>query len=322
MEKQKSRKRLRAIIRLIVWVLVVQFLLINISAALYAYKFTHLYDNGYSPAPVPGNMLAKTWRLFAGPRFYKLPAIEQPSFKYSTIPLQTKNKKKIEAWYNQLDSGIAKGTVILFHGLTGNKSTVLQQANEFRYWGYNVMLVDTRSHGNSDGNSTTIGFRESEEVKLAYDYAKQMKHEKIYLWGFSMGAVQIIKAVADYGLKPSGVILEMPFGSLQSHIKRRMNSIGFPKQPFGFFITFWIGVEKGFNGFSFNTVKYAKQLNCPALIQYGSRDQLVDKRDVQAIYDAIPSTNKRLVEYMDANHEPFLVKNPVLWRKEVSEFLK
>ena len=101
-----------------------------------------------------------------------------------------------------------------------------------------------------------------------------------------------------------------------------MNSIGFPKQPFGFFITFWIGLEKGFNGFSFNTVKYAKQLSCPALIQYGSRDQLVDKDDVMAIYEAVPSTNKKLVEYAGANHEPFLVKNPELWRKEVGEFLK
>lgn len=322
MEKQKNRSRLRTVMRWVVWVLVVQLLLINISAALYAYKFTHLYDNGRSPAPVSQNFLAKTWRLFAGPRFYKLPAIEQPSFRYDSVSLHTKNKKRIDAWYNQIDSGIAKGTVILFHGLTGNKTTILQQANEFRYWGYNVMLIDSRSHGNSDGNSTTIGFRESEEVKLAFDYAKQRGQEKIYLWGFSMGAVQILKAVADYELKPAGVILEMPFGTLQSHIKRRMNSIGFPKQPFGFLITFWIGVEKGFNGFSFNTVKYAKQLNCPALIQYGSRDQLVDKDDVKAIYEAVPSTNKKLIEYVGANHEPFLVRNPELWRKEVGEFLK
>ena len=89
------------------------------------------------------------------------------SFRYDSVSLQTNSKKRIDAWYNQVDSGIAKGTVILFHGLTGNKTTILQQANEFRYWGYNVMLIDSRSHGSSDGNSTTIGFRESEEVKLA-----------------------------------------------------------------------------------------------------------------------------------------------------------
>lgn len=324
MAKQKTKTKFRTVVRWILWILLAQFILINISAAFYAYRFTHLYTAGQRAVDlkkhVSQNIFAKTWRLFTGPRFYKLSETEVPVFPYTTVVLKTKNKIPIEAWYGRADSA-SKGTVILFHGLTGNKSLVLQQAYEFRYWNYNVMLVDVRGHGKSGDNITTIGYKESEEVKLAYEYIKKGGEENIYLWGASMGSVEIIKAVTDYNLKPEGIILEMPFLSLQSHLKGRAKIMGFPKQPFAFLITFWIGAEQGFNGFGFNTASYAKKITCPVLIQYGTKDQLVKKNEVEDIYDAFASADKKLVIYDGATHEYFLKKNPERWRKEVEEFL-
>jgi alpha-beta hydrolase superfamily lysophospholipase len=324
-KEKKKKRRLRTIIRWVIWVFVIQFVLINISAALYAYKFTHLYPASEATvqSPAARNIFAKTWQLFSAPRFYKQGETERPAFAYDTIHLKTKDSIPIEAWYGRWNTpdSAAKGTVILFHGLMANKSMVLQQAYEFVYWGYNVMLVDTRSHGNSAGNITTIGYRESEEVKLAYEYIKSKGEPAIFLWGFSMGAVQIIKSVAEDQLHPAGIILESPFGSLQSHIKSRVRSLGFPKQPFGFFITLWAGWQQGFNGFSFNTVNYAKKINCPVLLQCGSKDQLVTVEEATDIYTALATTNKKMIIYEGANHESFLQKDAVLWRKEVGDFL-
>jgi uncharacterized protein len=235
----------------------------------------------------------------------------------------TKNDLPIEAWntgWNSTDSS-SKGTVLLFHGLSGNKSKVLQEAEEFRGWGFNVMLVDARSHGGSGGKTTSIGYHESEEVKLAYDYVTQKGEKTIFLSGYSMGAVQIMKAVAEYDLHPAGIIPEMPFLSLQSHIGNRVKGLGFPKQPLSFFITFWIGAERGFNGFGLNMLTYAKKIHCPVLLQYGSDDHLVTQEEAKRIYQAVASTHKKMVIYTGASHESFLQKDPVLWRKEVSAFL-
>jgi alpha-beta hydrolase superfamily lysophospholipase len=324
LKKERKKNRLRAALRLVLWVLLVQFVLINVSAALYAYKFTHLYPAEEAAAQSsPGNFFSKTWYLFSGPRYYKLPCADKPN-AYDSISLKANNDLSIEAWYakwNTPDS-FAYGTVILFHGLMGNKSTVLHQAEQFRGWGFNVLLLDARAHGHSGGTITTIGYQESEEVKLAYDLVKARGDSTIFLWGFSMGAVQIMKAVADHNLKPAGIILEMPFLSLQSHIKNRIKTMGFPGQPFGFFITSWIGLQAGFNTFSFNTLTYAEKINSPVLLQYGSRDQLVKPGETETIYRHISSKDKKLVVYDDANHESFLQKDPALWRKEVSMFLE
>jgi alpha-beta hydrolase superfamily lysophospholipase len=319
----KKKRILRRVIIWLSWALLVQFILVNISAALYAYKLTHLATvNPAIPArPAPDNIFAKTWGLFTGPTFYKKPLTAVPNFSFSTIILKTKNDISIEAWYGKTDS-ISKGTVILFHGLTGNKGLVIDEANAFRIFGYNVMMIDIRDHGNSGGNSTTIGYKESEEAKLAYDYIMQRGEKNIFLWGASMGAVVVLKAVSDYQLQPSGIIIEMPFLSLQSYLRAQARFLGFPQKPFGFLTGLWISIEQGFNGLSFKTTRYARNIHCPVLMQYGDKDAFVLRYETDAIYESIAATNKKLVIYNGAWHESFLRYDPITWKREVTAFLK
>ena len=323
MKNQKSKQRWRSILIWTLWVLLLQFVLINISAALYADKLTHLHapaDNTRKKPP-SANIVSKTWHLFTGPILYRRSLSGEPAFTFSTIILKTRKAIPIEAWYSKTDS-VSKGTMILVHGLTGNKGLLLDEANAFRSFGYNVLLIDLRSHGNSGGGTTTIGYKESEEVRLAYDYIVQAGEKKIFLWGASMGAVAVIKALSDYQLHPEGIIIEMPFLSLQSHLKSQARFLGFPRQPFAFLTTFWIGIEQGFNGLGFKTTKYAKNINCPVLMQYGEKDELVLGYETDEIYGAIPGAHKKLVIYDEAGHESFLRKDPAGWKREVSVFLE
>ncbi len=324
MKKGSFRFKLPSFVRWILWVLLVQFVLINISAALYAYKFTHVYNDPLlRNAKSSKNIFVKTWRLFTGPRQPKANITETPAFPFDTVTLKTGKGIFIDAWYSKPDSA-ARGTVILFHGIAANKGMLLSEAYEFRYQGYNVMLVDYRAHGNSGGQTTTIGIRESEEVKLAYDYATGKGEKTIFLWGNSMGAVVVAKAIADYELKPSGAMLEMPFASLQSHLQARARALGFqgiPEKPFGFFVTWWMGIERGFNGFKHKTSSYVKKINCPVLMQWGALDNYVLKNETDKVYYSIAAANKKLVVYNRAGHESLLQNDPVKWRIETQRFL-
>jgi pimeloyl-ACP methyl ester carboxylesterase len=164
------RKTLRSVFKWILCAFLAQFVLINTSGIIYGYKLTHFYEPTPNAIDEPHsrNIFAKTWRLFKGPTYRKITTEEAPGVPYQTVYLPTKDRLLLEAWYIPVDS--SKGTVILIHGLGGNKSNVLKQAHEFRYWGYNVMLVDLRAHGRSGGDVTTMGFNESEDVRLAYEY--------------------------------------------------------------------------------------------------------------------------------------------------------
>ncbi|MBL7731334.1 MAG: alpha/beta hydrolase [Chitinophagaceae bacterium] len=322
MDKQTLKSKLFPVLKWVMWVLLVQFILINISAALYAYKFTHLY-NSSTVQTASGNVFTKTWHLFSGPKQVKLPVSNYPSFPFDTVKLKTSGDIGIDTWYSATDSA-SKGTVILFHGIQSNKSLLLPEASAFRWMGYNVLLVDFRAHGNSEGRVTTLGVRETEEVAIAYDYIRNKGEKNIFLYGSSMGAVTVLKAVDDYELKPAGLILEMPFASLQSHLRARARVVGFqgfPEKPFGFLVSCWMGWEKGFNGLRHRTTRYAAKVNCPVLFQYGGKDPFVLKAETDKVFAAIAAADKTLVGYPEAGHESLQQHDAARWEKEVQQFL-
>ena len=321
MEKKQNKKGFKKIIRWICWVFIIQFVLVNISAALYAYRLTHFYDDPSLREPNPSrNVFAKTWRLITGPKYVRSQIMYEPLFVYDTISLVTKKGISIDTWYSKTDS-VKKGTVIMFHGIGAAKDFLLDEAEQFRLMGYDVMLVDFRGHGNSDGNATTMGVRESEEVKLAYDFITNQGEKRIFLWGGSFGAVVVAKAVGDYDLPVEGIILEAPFASIQSHLRARARILGFPREPFAFLTTFWMGIENRFNGFKAKTSRYAKKINCPVLMQWGTLDAYVQKWEIDAVFNAVASTDKKLIIYENAFHESLLRRNPSRWKAEIESFL-
>lgn len=323
MKDKKAKPLYKRVISWIAWAILVQFILMNISAAFYAYSFTHLYPEEQRvkdiSALIAKNVFAKTWRLFKGYRYYKTGVSDMPAFPYKTIVLHTKNGLAINTWLSTVDS--AKGTVLLFHGLSGNKNELIHQAEFFHDQHYNVVLTDIRAHGQSEGTRTSIGFYESEEVNMLYDYVQKTGEKNIYLWGASMGAVMVMKAAAEYNLSPKGIICEMPFESLHDHIQSRLNIIGFPAEPFASFVTFWIGAEQGFWAFGFNSTKYAKKIKSPVLLMCGDKDELVEKEETNNIFTALGSADKHLVWYEGSGHHSLMNEDPALWKNEMNSFL-
>ena len=296
-----------------------QFILANISASIYARKFTHFYD-GPPPENGPKNALEKTWKLFVGPKFYKNTEEPSPSFAYDSFKLKIATDLSIDGWYSSTDS--SKACVIFLHGMTMNKSSLLSEASFFKNQGYSILMIDFRGHGKSDGNNSYFGMKETEEAAKAFEYAKQKGNEKIIFYGVSLGAVVAMKAAAEKTIQPTAIIAEAPFDNLHNHMKARAREVGFPAEPFGGLVTFWIGIENGFNSFNHNTADYAKNISCPVLLESGEKDRYVSTNGITKVFNNLASTDKKLVLYPDADHESYLRIDPVKWQMEMQSFLK
>jgi uncharacterized protein len=304
-------------------IFLILFLLMNIMSAFHAWKLTHNYAGvtGHTKSPKKMSFFEKTGAAFFGVKNGKPIIKEFPQRDYQNVTLKTKNDLKIEAWYIKKDSAV--GTVILFHGHMGTKGSVLTAAAEFFNLGYNVMPVDFRAHGNSEGVACSIGKKEGEEVKLAYDYVKTLGEKNIILWGTSMGAAAITSSFNLYeDLKPSKIILEMPFGSLREAVRGRVKQMGIPAEPVASLFTFWGAVEQGFWTFNYEPDEYVKKITCPVLLQWGANDMRVSKNETDAVYKNIAAVNKKLVVYENAGHESLIKNDSILWRKEVGIFLE
>lgn len=319
--KTNNRSQVFSVLRWIGWAILVQFLLINICAAFYAYKLSHFYEEVNQVPFEETNIFSRSWRIFSGPKYARMPVEGQPGFVTEEVKINLDNGSVISGWYSKA-SDSSLGTVLFFHGIGGNRNTLEDEASSFIRKNYNVLLMDFRAHGNSEGSTCTVGFREGEEVKKAYDLIRQRGGKNIYLYGTSMGAVAILRSIYEYDFQPTGIFLDMPFNSLQDYLEARARILGFPEQPFAFLTTFWMGAERGFNGFKHSSARYARSVKCPVLMQWGILDNFVLKQQTDEVFAAIGSANKKLVLYTDAFHESFLRRDPLKWKLETDRFLQ
>ncbi|CAN5867852.1 alpha/beta hydrolase [soil metagenome] len=307
--------------KLFLKVLLIFFLFINIVTAFHAYKFTHFYDR--SELTIKKQTEKSGWDI-TKEILFGINAIKQSNSvtadsTFQTVYLKSSTCPKLEAWY--IPAANAKGTVCMFHGHGGTKSGVFEESKVFRNLGYNTLLVDFRAHGNSAGNTCSIGFDESEDVKLAYDYIKLKGEKNIILWGISMGAAALSKSISNYNLLPTKVILEMPFGSILKAAEGRIKMMGMPGEPLATMITFWGGAEQGFWAFSMKPTNFVKKINCPVLLQWGRKDTRVTEAETTTIYNNISSA-KKLVVYENSGHESLCKSEHEKWTAEITSFLQ
>lgn len=291
----------------------------NIVAFFHAYKFTHFAEINTEKTASPKKL--STFEKFETVLFgvnNPRPANKTfPAQKFETFKLQS--NKKIECWKINTDN--PQGTVILFHGYGSEKSSLLNKSDEFIKLGYNTLLVDFMGSGGSEGNQTTIGFKEAEEVKTAFDYIQKQGEKNIFLFGNSLGAVAVMKAINDYDLEAKGIILECPFGSMYQTTCARFSNMNMPSFPMAGLLVFWGGMQNGFWAFGHKPTEYAKNINTPTLLLYGEKDDKVSRSEVDEIYSNLKG-NRILKTYADAGHEDYLSKNKEAWIKDISEFLK
>ena len=294
------------------------FLLMNVVAIFHAYKFTHFASaaDAKTRNPEQLSLFHKVKTLAFGVNNPRPQNLALPTQPFTTVKLES--NKQIEAWHIKTDS--AKGTVIIFHGYSGYKSSMLEKSDEFLKMGYSTLLVDFMGSGGSEGNQTTIGFKEAEQVKTAVDYLSNIGEEKIFLFGTSMGAVAVMKSISDFNVAPRGIIIECPFGSMYQTTCARFRNMNAPVFPMASLLVFWGGVQNGFWAFGHNPTEYAKRIECPTLLLYGALDKTVSKKETAVIFSNLQG-EKTLKVYPSASHENYLIKHRVEWVADVSWFL-
>jgi alpha-beta hydrolase superfamily lysophospholipase len=298
--------------------------LLNGLAYRHAYGFTHFARGGTkTPPPRQLSFWSKLEVLLTGPRIPKPQNKRTPAdlgLAYETRVLAGYKGVPLEAWW--IPCGEPHGLVVVFHGHADSKGGLLRTAAVFRRMGQSTLLVDFYGSGGSGGNETSIGFHESTDVVNAFRYAQGLSRgEPIVLYGESMGAAAILKAIHDEALEPAAIVLASPFDRLLRTVSHRFTDMGAPAFPGAELLVFWGGLEEGFDGFRFNPVDYAADVRCPSLLLSGGRDPFVRPSEAEEIFDRLPPP-KRFKIIDGAGHEDLLKARPDEWKEAVSSFLR
>jgi pimeloyl-ACP methyl ester carboxylesterase len=317
-------KKLTRWIRLICISALVVFCLLNILAFRQASAMLNFDARGErTEQPEELSFRDKAMVLLMGPHIPRpvssaLP--EQLAADSRDIQISCPDGAKLCAWY--VSRGDESPLIILFHGYSAEKCSLISEAREFLATGASVMLVDFRGSGGSSESYTTIGVDEAIDVKAAVLYAQpHLPHRSLILYGQSMGAAAILRAGAHHGIVVDGIILESVFDTMLNTVSNRFHSMGVPAFPAAQLLVMWGGVQFGFNGFSHRPMEDIVSLSYPVLFLHGANDPRALLADARRVAHNAPEQSTFEV-FPGVGHASCLAANPIHWRQAVEPFCR
>jgi hypothetical protein len=215
--------------------------------------------------------------------------------------------------------------VLLFHGVADNRVGDLGVADFLLRAGYGVVMMDSRAHGESEGDLATYGWKERDDVRAIVAALEDKIHPQcIFAFGVSMGGGIALQAAA-VELRISAVAAEAPFTSFR---EASYDYAGFHRNPWLGRILFRTVVEAGFlatkkiAGFYPSDVspeKSVAQRPFPILLISDGDDVVLPLRHQQAIFAAAIGP-KELWIVPDAIHASAMGVAPGEYERRVLSF--
>lgn len=240
---------------------------------------------------------------------------------YENVSFQTSDGLTLRGWYVPPKNG---AVVIFAHGRNGNRIVWLPEAHLLFQRGYGVLLFDLRNSGNSEGDITTLGALESQDVLAAMDYVKtrESKQTRMGLVGHSMGTAAALLAAAQ-SPDAACIVTISAFTGLEDNIADGTKALtGLPPFPFAPLVVFWGEIITGQSIQAVRPIDVLPQIAPrPILFIHGEKDQVVPVRNAHELYEAYTGP-KDLYLLPNAGHGDFWDAAPAETPKRFLQFLK
>ena len=220
---------------------------------------------------------------------------------YEDVFLSTEDGLNIHGWY--VPASESRGTVLFFHGNAGNISHRLDTITLLNGLSLDVLIIDYRGFGQSDGEPSEAGtYRDAEAAWRYLRETRGLGAEEIIVFGRSLGAS--IAAWLASEKTPAGLILEAGFSSITSMAKRI-----YPYLPVE-----WL------SRFSYDTRDYVSRIRSPVLVSHSRSDNVVPFAEGQAVFENAPD-DKVFFELRGGHNDGFIVSG-MAYRNALDEFIK
>src|SRR5208282_1484953 len=200
--------------------------------------------------------------------------------------LLTGDGVKINAFYRS--NPPSKQALLWFHGNAENIGYGLEHLRMLAKIGVNILAVDYRGYGKSEGKPDEAGVYH--DADAAYDYLLKQHHfraEDIFIYGHSLGGAVAVNLASR---RPcGGLIIQSSFTSARA-MARRMFAI--PAIAY---------VVKS----RFDSLQKIRDVHAPILIAHGTRDEVIPFAMGQQLFQVAPEP-KRFYAIEGASHNDAL----------------
>ena len=189
--------------------------------------------------------------------------------------------------------------------------------------GYNLLFVDNRAHGLSQGKYIGFGVLDSIDVNSWVDYlVTNMNQETIILYGMSMGAATVLNTDSSPDSSPvKAIIADCGFASgydeVAYQIKKMYHLPAFPLVPISNILLKLIAHYSLKEKEAYRSIKNYKN---NLLIIHGGKDRFVPTSDAYKIFDNA-TCHKKILIVPGASHAKSYLKDTELYEQTIKEFL-
>jgi len=225
---------------------------------------------------------------------------EVAGLSYEDVNLTTEDGVNIHGWY--LPHPSARATLLFFHGNAGNISHRVESLSIFHQLRLNVLIIDYRGYGRSEGKPTEQGTYLDAEA--AWDWLitdKGIPADQIVVFGRSLGGG--IAAWLAARKQPGAVILESTFTSIPD-----MAAKLYPYLPIR-----WL------TRFHYANLKQMHSIDSPVWLGHSPDDELIPYSQGQRLFEAARHP-KKFFQMKGSHGNGFLISGEP-YRESLDEFL-
>lgn len=219
---------------------------------------------------------------------------------FEDVYVKTQDGVTIHGWFIPVAG--AKATLIFLHGNAGNIGDRMGKIQFFHDLGLNVLIIDYRGYGKSEGNPTEAGIYM--DALAAYDYLtsrRDVNAQRLIAYGASLGGAVAIDLAAKRNL--SCLIVDSAFTSAADMAKRI-----YPFVP-----SFLIGIKM-------DNIGKVQALKIPKLFIHSKDDEIVPLELGRRLFEAA-APPKEFLEIAGSHNEGYFDSQDKI-AGGISRFLK
>ena len=229
---------------------------------------------------------------------------------------------KLAGLYYDFGSDIA---VIILPGRPETCIYSLYYAESYKKAGVNVMVIDTRAHGESEGYWTGCGYAEQEDILAFAKYLHEQKGiDKIILHGICVGSSAVVHCAARKDLPPYfvGIVTDGLYATYYESLKIRIKKNKGMVYPGIWAFRSKIKKLYGYDIKNDGPINAVKHIKLP-MTMIASKEDIYSLPDrTQTLYDTLSSPDKRMEWWEHGIHSHLRSFDTPHYDKVIQEFVE
>jgi fermentation-respiration switch protein FrsA (DUF1100 family) len=232
---------------------------------------------------------------------------------------------QLRGWFIPPDPRGDGATLVFVHGLGNNRGELLDQAAMLHGYGYGALLFDLRNHGESEGEITTLGYAEVEDLRGAVSYVlarPEVNADRVGVVAHSMGSATAIRGAVRIP-EIRALIVQSAYSSVEDNIAEGARAFtGLPAFPFAPLVIWFGECETGLDIRMVRPIDDVSQISPRAVMFiHGVQDPAILVENSRRLYEAAGEP-KELYLVSGGGHGGFYHVEPVEFERRVVRFLE